>query len=429
MSTLPALSDIKLAVIGLGYVGLPLAVEFGKIRTVVGFDINPKRIAQLKEGRDLTQETEPEELQAASHLTFSTNSDDLRACNCFIVTVPTPIDRYKRPDLGPLIKASETVGKVLKTGDIVIYESTVYPGCTEEDCVPVLEKFSGLKFNQDFFCGYSPERINPGDKTHRLPNIQKVTSGSTDEVAELVDQIYSQIITAGTYKASSIKVAEAAKVIENTQRDVNIALINELALIFNKMDIDTLEVLQVAGSKWNFLPFRPGLVGGHCIGVDPYYLTHKAQEVGYHPEVILAGRRINDSMASHVADETVKLMLRKGLPVLGSKVLVLGLTFKENCPDVRNTKVVDIVKTLVDYNLQVDVYDPWIDVQEAENEYGLQCLKKAPTRGLYAAIILAVGHQQFVELGEEGIKAWGRPDAVFYDVKSILPLGAADGRL
>jgi UDP-N-acetyl-D-galactosamine dehydrogenase len=295
--------------------------------------------------------------------------------------------------------------------------------------VPVLEKFSGLKFNQDFFCGYSPERINPGDKTHRLPNIQKVTSGSTDEVAELVDQIYSQIITAGTYKASSIKVAEAAKVIENTQRDVNIALINELALIFNKMDIDTLEVLQVAGSKWNFLPFRPGLVGGHCIGVDPYYLTHKAQEVGYHPEVILAGRRINDSMASHVADETVKLMLRKGLPVLGSKVLVLGLTFKENCPDVRNTKVVDIVKTLVDYNLQVDVYDPWIDVQEAENEYGLQCLKKAPTRGLYAAIILAVGHQQFVELGEEGIKAWGRPDAVFYDVKSILPLGAADGRL
>ena len=429
MSTLPHLYDIKLAVIGLGYVGLPLAVEFGKIRSLQGFDINLKRIAQLKEGRDVTQETEPEELQAAIHLSFSANSDDLRACNCFIVTVPTPIDRYKRPDLGPLIKASETVGKVLKTGDIVIYESTVYPGCTEEDCVPVLEKFSGLKFNQDFFCGYSPERINPGDKTHRLPNIQKVTSGSTPEVADLVDQIYRQIIIAGTHKASSIKVAEAAKVIENTQRDVNIALINELALIFNKMGIDTLEVLQAAGSKWNFLPFRPGLVGGHCIGVDPYYLTHKAQEVGYHPEVILAGRRINDSMASHVADEVVKLMLRKGLPVLGSKVLVLGLTFKENCPDVRNTKVVDIVKTLLDYNLQVDVYDPWIDVQEAENEYGLHCLKKAPTQGLYAAVILAVGHQQFVELGEEGIKAWGQPDAVLYDVKSILHLGAADGRL
>jgi UDP-N-acetyl-D-galactosamine dehydrogenase len=429
MSRLPDLSNVKLAIIGLGYVGLPLAVEFGKIRSVVGFDINPKRIAQLKEGRDLTQETEPEELQAASHLTFSTNSDDLSACNCFIVTVPTPIDRYKRPDLGPLIKASETVGKVLKTGDIVIYESTVYPGCTEEDCVPVLEKFSGMKFNQDFFCGYSPERINPGDKTHRLPNIQKVTSGSTDEVAELVDQIYRQIITAGTYKASSIKVAEAAKVIENTQRDVNIALINELALIFNKLGIDTLEVLQAAGTKWNFLPFRPGLVGGHCIGVDPYYLMHKAQEVGYHPEVILAGRRINDGMAAQVADETVKLMLRKGMPVLNSKVLVLGLTFKENCPDLRNTKVLDIVKALQSYNTNVDVYDPWIDVKEAQHEYGLQCLKKAPTKGQYAAIILAVGHKQFVEMGQEGIKAWGQPGAVLYDVKSILPMGASDGRL
>ena len=429
MSPLPNLSNLKLAVLGLGYVGLPLAVEFGKIRTVIGFDINHKRIAQLKEGCDLTQETEPEELQGATHLTFSTNSDDISACNCYIVTVPTPIDRYKRPDLGPLIKASETVGKVLKVGDIVIYESTVYPGCTEEDCVPILEKFSGLKFNQDFFCGYSPERINPGDKTHRLPNIRKVTSGSTPEVAYLVDQIYRQIITAGTHQATSIRVAEAAKVIENTQRDVNIALINELALIFNKMGIDTEAVLQAAGSKWNFLPFRPGLVGGHCIGVDPYYLTHKAQEVGYHPEVILAGRRINDNMATHVADETVKLMLRKGLPVLASKVLVLGLTFKENCPDVRNTKVVDIVKTLLGYNIQVDVYDPWVDVQEAEHEYGLKCLKKAPTHGQYSAIILAVGHQQFVKLGEEGIKAWGKPDAVIYDVKSILPLGAADGRL
>jgi UDP-N-acetyl-D-galactosamine dehydrogenase len=429
MSALQDLSNVKLAIIGLGYVGLPLAVEFGKIRPVLGFDINLKRISQLKEGLDLTQETEPEELQAATHLNFITNADELRACNCFIVTVPTPIDSYKRPDLGPLIKASETVGKVLKAGDIVIYESTVYPGCTEEDCVPVLEKFSGLKFNQDFFCGYSPERINPGDKGHRLPTIRKVTSGSTPAVAEGVDQLYKQIITAGTYKASSIKVAEAAKVIENTQRDVNIALMNELSLIFNKLGIDTLEVLQAAGTKWNFLPFRPGLVGGHCIGVDPYYLTHKAQEVGYLPEVILAGRRINDRMASHVAGETVKLMLHKGLPVLGSKVLVLGLTFKENCPDVRNTKVVDIVKALLAYNTQVDVYDPWIDVQEAEHEYGMQCLKQAPSQGQYAAIILAVGHHQFIELGEHGIKAFGQPNAVLYDVKSILPMGAADGRL
>jgi UDP-N-acetyl-D-galactosamine dehydrogenase len=429
MSALLDLSNIKLAIIGLGYVGLPLAVEFGKIRSVLGFDINLKRIDQLKEGCDLTQETEPDEMRAATHLSFTTNSDDLRFCNCFIVTVPTPIDMFKRPDLGPLIKASETVGKVLKTGDIVIYESTVYPGCTEKDCVPVLEKFSGLKFNQDFFCGYSPERINPGDKTHRLPNIRKVTSGSTSEIAEVVDQLYRQIIMAGTHKASSIKVAEAAKVIENTQRDLNIALMNELSLIFHKLGIDTLEVLQAAGTKWNFLPFRPGLVGGHCIGVDPYYLTHKAQEVGYHPEVILAGRRINDRMASHVADETVKLMLSKGLPVLGSKVLVLGLTFKENCPDVRNTKVVDIVKALRGYNTHVDVYDPWIDVQEAEHEYGLQCLKQAPAQGQYAAIILAVGHHQFIELGEEGIKAFGHANAVLYDVKSILPMGVADGRL
>ena len=429
MSPIADLSNFKLAIIGLGYVGLPLAVEFGKIRSVMGFDIDPKRIGQLKAGDDVTRETQPEELLSAEHLVFSFNPDDLQFCNCFIVAVPTPIDVYKRPDLGPLIKASETVGKVLKAGDIVIYESTVYPGCTEEDCVPVLEKFSGLKFNQDFFCGYSPERINPGDKKHRLPNIQKVTSGSTSEVADLVDELYRQIIKAGTHKASSIKVAEAAKVIENTQRDVNIALINELSLIFNKMDIDTEAVLQAAGSKWNFLPFRPGLVGGHCIGVDPYYLTHKAQSVGYHPEVILAGRRINDSMAAHVADQTVKLMLRKALPVLNSKVLVLGLTFKENCPDVRNTKVVDIVKALQGYNTQVDVYDPWIDVQEAQHEYGLQCLKAPPAQGQYAAIILAVGHQQFIEMGESGIKAWGQPGAVIFDVKSILPMGAADGRL
>jgi len=418
-----------IAIIGLGYVGLPLAVEFGKHRTTLGFDINQTRINELQNGQDHTLECNPEELQSASHLRYSANAADLQAAQIYIVTVPTPVDQANRPDMTPLVKASETVGKVLKAGDIVIYESTVYPGATEEVCVPVLEKFSGLKFNQDFFCGYSPERINPGDKEHRLPTIKKVTSGSTAAVAEEVDLLYKEIIIAGTYKASSMKVAEAAKVIENTQRDVNIALMNELSLIFHKLGIDTLEVLQAAGTKWNFLPFRPGLVGGHCIGVDPYYLTHKAQEVGYHPEVILAGRRINDSMASHVADETIKLMLRKNLPVLGSKVLVLGLTFKENCPDVRNTKVVDIVKALRGYNTQVDVYDPWIDINEAHHEYGLQCLAQAPSPGQYAAIVLAVGHNQFLAMGEEGLKAWGQPSAVLYDVKSILPLGAADGRL
>ena len=418
-----------MAIIGLGYVGLPLAVEFGKQRQVVGFDINARRVAELQGGQDHTLECSPEELAQALHLRYSCDTQDLKDVQIFIVTVPTPVDQANRPDMSPLVKASETVGKVLKAGDIVIYESTVYPGATEEVCVPVLEKFSGLKFNQDFFCGYSPERINPGDKEHRLPTIKKVTSGSTPEVADEVDALYTSIITAGTYKASSIKVAEAAKVIENTQRDVNIALMNELSLIFHKLDIDTLEVLHAAGTKWNFLPFRPGLVGGHCIGVDPYYLTHKAQEVGYHPEVILAGRRINDSMASHVADETVKLMLRKGLPVLGSKVLVLGLTFKENCPDVRNTKVVDIVKALQTYNTQVDVYDPCVDLAEAEHEYGLQCLAQAPAGGQYSAIVLAVGHKQFMALGEAGIKALGVPGAVVYDVKSILRLGAADGRL
>jgi UDP-N-acetyl-D-galactosamine dehydrogenase len=423
------LTKKTIAIIGLGYVGLPLAVEFGKHRATLGFDINQARISELQSGKDHTLECTPDELKAAAHLRYSANAADLQAAQIFIVTVPTPVDQANRPDMTPLVKASETVGKVLKAGDIVIYESTVYPGATEEVCVPVLEKFSGLKFNHDFFCGYSPERINPGDKEHRLPSIKKVTSGSTPDVAEEVDQLYKQIITAGTHKASSIKVAEAAKVIENTQRDVNIALMNELSLIFHKLGIDTLEVLQAAGTKWNFLPFRPGLVGGHCIGVDPYYLTHKAQEVGYHPEVILAGRRINDSMASHVADETVKLMLRKGLPVLGGKVLVLGLTFKENCPDVRNTKVVDIVKALQGYNTQVDVYDPWIDLAEAEHEYGLKCLAQAPAAGQYSAIVLAVGHKQFIELGEQGIKAWGQPGAVLFDVKSILPLGAADGRL
>jgi UDP-N-acetyl-D-galactosamine dehydrogenase len=421
--------DKTIAVIGLGYVGLPLAVEFGKVRSVIGFDIDPQRIVELQGGKDHTLECSQEELAQAKQLRYSNSPADLHSVQVFIVTVPTPVDSANRPDMTPLIKASTTVGKSLKTGDVVIYESTVYPGATEEVCVPVLEQNSGLKFNLDFFCGYSPERINPGDKEHRLSTIKKITSGSTLAVAEEVDLLYRQIITAGTYKASSIRVAEAAKVIENTQRDVNIALMNELSLIFHKLGIDTLEVLQAAGTKWNFLPFRPGLVGGHCIGVDPYYLTHKAQEVGYHPEVILAGRRINDRMASHVADETVKLMLRKGLAVLGSKILVLGLTFKENCPDVRNSKVVDIVKALRSYNTRVDIYDPCIEVLEAEQEYGLHCLSHAPELGQYAAIILAVAHRQFIELGWQGIKAWGQPNSVVYDVKSILPIGSADGRL
>ena len=423
------LTNKNIAIIGLGYVGLPLAVEFGKQRPVVGFDIASARIAELQAGQDHTLECSAEELASATQLRFSCQPDDLKTCHVFIVTVPTPVDKANRPDLTPLIKASETVGKALKVGDVVIYESTVYPGATEEVCVPVLERVSGLRFNHDFFCGYSPERINPGDKQHRLPAIKKVTSGSTPEVAEAVNALYAQIITAGTHKASSIKVAEAAKVIENTQRDINIALMNELSLIFARLGIDTLEVLQAAGTKWNFLPFRPGLVGGHCIGVDPYYLTHKAQEVGYHPEVILAGRRVNDNMAAHVADETIKCMLRKGLPVLGSRVLVLGLTFKENCPDLRNTKVVDIVRTLQGYHTQVDIYDPWIDLAHARHEYGLECLADPPAAGQYAAVVLAVGHRQFVELGEAGIKALGKPGAVLFDVKSILPLGTADLRL
>lgn len=423
------LNQAKIAVIGLGYVGLPLAVEFGKKRPVVGFDINPARVAELQSGQDGTLEVSAEELKAASQLSYSCALEDLRSCEVFIVTVPTPVDKANRPDMTPLIKASETVGRVMPRNAVVIYESTVYPGATEEVCVPVLERTSGMKFNVDFFCGYSPERINPGDKDHRLPTIKKVTSGSTQHVADEVDALYSQIITAGTHKASSIKVAEAAKVIENTQRDLNIALMNELSLIFHRLEIDTLEVLEAAGTKWNFLPFRPGLVGGHCIGVDPYYLTHKAQEVGYHPEVILAGRRINDNMASHVADETVKLMLRKNLPVLGSKILVLGLTFKENCPDVRNTKVVDIVSNLRRYNAHVDIYDPWINLNDAKHEYGLTCLTELPLPGTYAAIVLAVGHREFIAMGELGIKALGVPEAVLFDVKGILPNGAADARL
>jgi len=425
------LTEARIAIVGLGYVGLPLAVEFGKHRPVLGFDINTARIAELQSGHDSTLEVEPPQLAEASQLQFSSHAADLNACQVFIVTVPTPVDQANRPDLTPLIKASETVGKALKVGDVVIYESTVYPGATEEVCVPVLEKTSGLKFNQDFFCGYSPERINPGDKVNTLTKIKKITSGSTPEAADAVDALYRQIIAAGTHKASSLKVAEAAKIIENIQRDVNIALMNELSLIFARLGIDTLQVLQAAGTKWNFLPFRPGLVGGHCIGVDPYYLAHKSQEVGYHPEVILAGRRVNNNVATHVADQTVKLMLRKGLPVLGSRVLVLGLSFKENCPDVRNTKVVDVVRTLQGYNTQVDVYDPWVSVAEAKHEYGLQCLADMPTpdTGQYSAIVLAVGHRQFVELGETGIKALGQSGAVLFDVKGVLPLGSADGRL
>ena len=422
------LADIKLAIIGLGYVGLPLAVEFGKQRSVVGFDINPQRIAQLRSGHDQTLETEPEELRAASLLSFSTELEDLRNCNCFIVTVPTPIDEHKRPDLTPLIKASETVGKVLKPGDIVIYESTVYPGCTEEDCVPVLEKYSGLKYQQDFYCGYSPERINPGDKLHRVTTIKKITSGSTPQVADLVDALYRQIITAGTHQAPSIKVAEAAKVIENTQRDVNIALINELALIFNKMGIDTEAVLQAAGTKWNFLPFRPGLVGGHCIGVDPYYLTHKAESIGYHPEIILAGRRLNDSMGAYVVTQLVKAMTRRRLQVDGARVLVMGLTFKENCPDLRNTRVVDIVRELADYNVQADVFDPWANADEARHEYGITPITQ-PVAGAYDAIIIAVAHQQFKALGQAAIRALGKPGHVLYDLKYVFPASESDLRL
>ena len=422
------LNDIKLAVIGLGYVGLPLAVEFGRKRSVVGFDINQIRIDELKAGNDFTLETTQEELEAAKYLSFTTSIDDLRGCNCYIITVPTPIDKHKRPDLTPLVKASETVGKVLKQGDVVIYESTVYPGCTEEDCVPVLGRFSGLKFNQDFFCGYSPERINPGDKDHRVTTIKKVTSGSTPEVANLVDALYNEIIIAGTHPAESIQVAEAAKVIENTQRDLNIALINELALIFNKLGIDTEAVLKAAGSKWNFLPFRPGLVGGHCIGVDPYYLTHKAQSIGYHPDIILAGRRLNDSMGTYVVAQLVKAMTKKRIQVEGAKVLVMGLTFKENCPDLRNTRVVDIVAELKDYNCEVDVYDPWVTAEEAEHEYGITPIPKLAADS-YDAIMLAVAHQQFRAMGVRVIRALGKANSVLYDLKYVLPASESDLRL
>ena len=418
----------KIALIGLGYVGLPLAVEFGKRINVVGFDINQPRIDELKNGNDSTLETTADELRQATRLTYTTNPEDIRDCNIYIVTVPTPIDKHKRPDLTPLIKSSETIGKLLSTGDIVIYESTVYPGATEEVCVPILEQQSGLRFNQDFFCGYSPERINPGDKEHRVTTIKKVTSGSTPEVADKVDELYRTIITAGTHKASTIKVAEAAKVIENTQRDINIALINELALIFNRLNIDTEEVLLAAGSKWNFLPFRPGLVGGHCIGVDPYYLTHKAMEVGYHPEIILAGRRLNDSMGSYVAEQVSKLMTKRRIHVVDANILIMGLTFKENCPDLRNTRVVDLVKEFNAFNCNVEVYDPWVDKDEAQREYNITPIA-APIPGRYDAIILAVAHDEFKALGAAALRQLGREKHILYDIKYILKADEVDGRL
>jgi UDP-N-acetyl-D-galactosamine dehydrogenase len=422
------LDEVRIGVVGLGYVGLPLALEFGKRYPTVGFDISAARIAELKSGKDSTLEAEPEELAAAEQLEYASDPDALEGCNVYIVTVPTPVGRNNRPVLTPLKLASETVGRVISPGDIVIYESTVYPGCTEEFCVPIVEELSGLKFNQDFFVGYSPERINPGDKEHRLPSIMKVTSGSTPEAAELVDSLYASIITAGTHLAPSLMVAEAAKVIENTQRDVNIGLINELALIFERLGIDTYEVLEAAGTKWNFLPFRPGLVGGHCIGVDPYYLTYKAEELGYKPEVILAGRRLNDSMAEHVANRVLKLMIKRNISPSGSRVLVLGLAFKENCPDVRNTKVADLVHELEEFRCEVDVYDPWVDAAEAEREYGIRPVN-APKQGEYDAIVLAVAHREFVEMGHDAIRAFGRPNLVIYDIKNVLPKDRVDGRL
>jgi UDP-N-acetyl-D-glucosamine/UDP-N-acetyl-D-galactosamine dehydrogenase len=425
---LRALKDTRIGIIGLGYVGLPLAVEFGKHYPTVGFDIKKDRIAELEGGTDSTLETTSEELRAAKHLHYSTDLKALADCNTFIVTVPTPVGKNNRPVLTPLKGASETVGKVLKAGDVVVYESTVYPGCTEEYCVPILEHQSGLKFNKDFFCGYSPERINPGDKQHRLPSIKKVTSGSTAEIASYVDALYGSIITAGTHKAPSIKVAEAAKVIENTQRDINIALVNELALIFNRLGIDTEDVLKAAATKWNFLQFKPGLVGGHCIGVDPYYLTYKAEEIGYRPEIILAGRRLNDGMAEYVSSRVIKLMIRRNIQPSGARVLILGLTFKENCPDVRNTKVADIVKELTSFGCKVDVCDPWASPSDAEHEYGISLIA-APAPGTYDAIVVAVAHQQFVELGAKGIRAFANPNAVIFDIKHVLPKEQTDGRL
>jgi UDP-N-acetyl-D-glucosamine/UDP-N-acetyl-D-galactosamine dehydrogenase len=423
-----SLRKCKLGVIGLGYVGLPLAVEFGKHFRTVGFDIKASRVAELKAGRDSTLEVEPAELRSAKMLSYSTSLKDLRQCKVFIATVPTPIDSYNRPDLRPIEGASKLIGEVLKKGDVVVFESTVYPGCTEEIAVPILERVSGLKFNRDFFCGYSPERINPGDKQHRLTTIKKITAGSTPEAADFVDSLYGAIIKAGTHKASSIRVAEAAKVIENTQRDVNIALINELALIFHRLGIDTQEVLEAAGTKWNFLPFRPGLVGGHCIGVDPYYLTHKAQEVGYHPEMILAGRRLNDNMAIYVAERVAQLMISKRIHVRGARILIMGLTFKENCPDLRNSKVVDVVKELKNYGAKVDVYDPWIDADECAHEYGFKPIKK-PAPGRYDAVVLAVAHTEFRDMGIDTIRSFAKRPHVLYDIKYVFGADEVDDRL
>ena len=424
------IKNVKLGVIGLGYVGLPVATAFGAVLPTVGFDINKRRIADLRQSRDFTNEVTQEEFGRATHLSFTDNPSDLADCTVYIVTVPTPIDEHKRPDLTPLESASRTVGAVLKAGDVVVYESTVYPGATEEVCVPILEAASGLVFNKDFYAGYSPERINPGDRTHRLSTIKKVTSGSTPEAADLVDALYASIVTAGTYKASSIRVAEAAKVIENTQRDVNIGLMNELSLIFSRLGIDTQEVLEAAGTKWNFLPFRPGLVGGHCIGVDPYYLTFKAEAVGHHPEIILSGRRINDSMGAYVTEQVVKTMLKRRQHVAGARILVLGLAFKEDCPDLRNTRVIDIVREFQSYGSQVDVYDPWVDSAEARHEYDLELLADMPKAGAgYDAIVLAVAHRQFKEMGAAAVRALGRPDGVLFDVKYAFSKDESDGRL
>ena len=422
------LSDIKLAVIGLGYVGLPLAVEFAKTRRVVGYDINEARIAALRAGHDATRELNAEEIALGKHLHYSTDPADLKDCNFYIVTVPTPVDDHKQPDLHGLVSASTAIGKVIKRGDIVVYESTVYPGATEEDCIPVIEKVSGLKYNVDFFAGYSPERINPGDKTRRVATIKKITAGSTPEVADLVDALYNTIVTAGTHKAPTIRVAEAAKVIENTQRDLNIAMINEFARIFNHLGIDTEAVLAAAGTKWNFLPFRPGLVGGHCTGVDPYYLSHKAQAAGYHPELILAGRRLNDSMGEYVATELIKRMVKRRIHAVGARVLVMGLAFKENCPDLRNTRIVDIVKELREYSVNVDIYDPWAVPAEALHEYGLTLIKE-PEQGAYDGIIIAVSHNEFRAMGAKGIRALGKPEHVLYDLKYVLAEAESDMRL
>jgi len=422
------LRGCRIGIIGLGYVGLPLAVEFGKHFDTVGFDVKSDRVQELRGGHDDTLEVDADELAAATKLSYTDRLEDLESCDVYVVSVPTPIDDHQRPDLTPLISASRSVGKVLRPGNIVVYESTVYPGATEEDCVPVLEEVSGLKFNEDFFVGYSPERINPGDKQHRLTTIVKVTSGSTPQIADFVDRLYGSIVKAGTHKASSIRVAEAAKVIENTQRDVNIALINELAMIFNRLGIDTEEVLKAAGSKWNFLPFRPGLVGGHCIGVDPYYLTHKSQEVGYHPEMILAGRRLNDNMGNYVALEVARLMIKQRIHVSGARVLIMGLTFKENCPDIRNTRVVDVIRELEDFGCTVEVCDPWVDRDEVRHEYGLDVLD-APEKGGYDAVVLAVAHHQFTGMGAAAIHALGKPKHVLYDIKYVLPAADVDGRL